>query len=443
VALLTRVATLLVLAGGTACNPGAFEDYRDEAPVVAFEGDGEPPAGAIVAGFVGQLDGRDVSRLAISGGPNTSFRSHVAWDGSTLVLGPDPVLSACPVVGSCPAGHGAAIAGLARWRADTPSEQQLCLIATAPATGAVMVRCETNAAMTEQLAGDSGIELGASIAALDDGDPAGAAILGAPFADGGRGTLYLVPQGLAPRELPVAVDLPASAHLGTTIAVAPHPDGTLLAASAPGTEGMATLVVAMITVDAEARVQATVRGCIESSAGGFGGSLAARDLDGDALPELIVGSAAAAEGRLDGVAIYDGRGLPAAGGMGCPSWTEEPAMVGCPADPMVSCAGAAFGAAIAVGDVDADGTPDLIVGAPSARVGDHDRAGAVFVLAGGWAGWAATRTAALHPTTTHANDALGSSVSTVRAGDRDLPAAAAPGSARAMVFRCPLLVGCQ
>jgi hypothetical protein len=94
----------------------------------------------------------------------------------------------------------------------------------------------------------------------------------------------------------------------------------------------------------------------------FGYSLAATDLDGDLHSDLVIGAPGAGSTSMPGtVSIYSGA-----------NWLQINKLVGFEA-------GSRFGEAVAIaGDVDADGTCDIIVGAPHAA----GRAGRAHVFSG-------------------------------------------------------------
>ena len=165
-------------------------------------------------------------------------------------------------------------------------------------------------------------------------------------------------------------------------------DGRIFVAAATGdAEAGVPPRVHLFVEDAPASRGFTEVACVNRSGeSGFGGAMAAGDLNRDGDDELIVSAGAAAD-RAEAVYVYEIAALqPAA--PPCNSDAPDPAAIAVPGDgPLdVSCQpdkGCDFGAALAVGDIATDdGGPELIVGAPGARVDGKGGAGAVYVFRG-------------------------------------------------------------
>jgi hypothetical protein len=104
----------------------------------------------------------------------------------------------------------------------------------------------------------------------------------------------------------------------------------------------------------------------------FGWALAVGDLNGDGRADVLVGAENAKVGSLDQagqVFVYEGGA----------SFPGSPRVLQAP-EPQ---RGAAFGSALAVGDVTEDGYDDVFVGAPNENVGSVQNAGRVHLFLGG------------------------------------------------------------
>ena len=156
----------------------------------------------------------------------------------------------------------------------------------------------------------------------------------------------------------------------------------------------------------------------------------------DGVDELVVADAV-------NVTVFDGEGLSrltAAGSQDCslaalPADTVVAAF-GCGSSPDVTgCDDSAFGAALAVGDLDGDDDGEVIVGAPRLTVRGEADAGAVLVYdAEGESRHELTEVKFI--SSAQSGDLLGSALATPRLRDRNVVAAGAPGGGKVAIFYC-------
>jgi hypothetical protein len=190
--------------------------------------------------------------------------------------------------------------------------------------------------------------------------------------------------------------------------------------------------------------------CIEDSAAGFGSSLATEDADGDGLEDLILSSRPDVAGRYDAVAVISGARYDRPAGPAPSSCIGLAAMapadhllgvlrcldfeqrhVACGADPL-------FGASVAVGNVDGEGMPEIIVGAPGAAVEGKEEAGSalIFSLESRDGTGSFPPLSALRVADPKAMSSLGASAAVLNIDGRDEIVLGMPGSSRFYVFYC-------
>ncbi len=226
------------------------------------------------------------------------------------------------------------------------------------------------------LAGEPGEAFGAAVSVRDQ------LVVGAPRAGAGPslpsvGRIYVFPfatpsigSSIADATTVVTGDSAADG-LGTTVAACGDMDGDGVADALAGAPDALNLAGRVVRVPGgRGDVAAGSLPAWEGTAAGdlLGAALGCGDFDGDGLEDAVIGAPYA-----DGAA-GSGAGVVWVQGLNGPLFRLEG-----------SAENAYFGASVAVGDVDADGVDDLIVGAtgrPSASAASDDLTGAVFVYLG-------------------------------------------------------------
>ncbi|MDY0001754.1 MAG: FG-GAP-like repeat-containing protein [Polyangia bacterium] len=206
---------------------------------------------------------------------------------------------------------------------------------------------------TFEPSGDSVSWLGASLATGDlDGDGILDLVAGAPIRGQGAGAAYLL-------------------HGGIGNAVPPKPASNyILSVDSPSSLGQYQAILGL---------QATTA---ELPGDRFGYAVAAADLDGDGLSDLVVSAPGRSTAERDSFGeVYIFRGGDDLGSRLVGNLTELPRVT-----LQASRPGTRLGVSLATGDLDGDGVSDLIMGSDTSSVTadcGFDHCGGVFVLFGG------------------------------------------------------------
>jgi len=319
------------------CDPFAFDEYEDQAGVVVYETpDGYRGAafGSVIVGYEGTLNGQLVSRFAVSGGRNTAIRVLPVWSAGALSLGP-ATKELCESVDDCNESAGRSILGFGRF-----DGKEMCVVSPV-ANGDNDQECEGGEAPNVVPPTPPDAEFGTRAVAIAD-DLALAT---------GAGGIYRVRPGRS--ELLTGVTGDVNTRIAATLF------------------GPAALAVATVSGDNQ-----VLRFVVP-----IDGALAVTTCPADPSTELgdvVIGHL---EPTTTVVAWTSGTGVS----VELLSDTSDPCAssghtVVCTDRRGVACAGSGFGAALAMGDLDGDGSDELLVGAPMATVGESAGAGAVFVF---------------------------------------------------------------
>ena len=430
-----RAVMMPILAAlvSSACVPTDFEDRRAEAQTVTLVPPDDYPAanfGEVVVGYGGTLSGMTATRIAGSAGSTSPFSVFPLLIGDEVRLD-TAVMDGCDAETPCDRGSSASLVGVPSY-----GGRAMCLMTASPETGQLKIRCEDDSTRFETIPGPGGESFGESAAALLSPHAWGVAIWGASVASGGNGAVYRLGNMGPPSRLDLAEGMGIGRDLGRAVAIgAVDADTVLVAASATG-----RVILATSDIAPDLSITTRSRGCVDGSGSGFGQVLAIGDFDLDGAPDVAIASGSGA-GRSDLIQILAGSSMPAEGsceGAWIPAITLE-----CPsvaAAEGIDCVD--FGAALAAGDVNADGIDDLIVGAPGADVDGVGGAGAVFVFAGDRVIADVGRdVAALRHSRPETGAGLGRAVAAVpgqtsEGTTRYEVAAGAPGASRIYVFLC-------
>lgn len=422
----------LSFMGLFACSWQRFDDVTENAPVVQLKKPDKLGSGFGVTLATATLDDRVF--LLSTGTPGRS-------PGAVYELGTgqDPVVDTVDSA-HCDNQHTSCVlsrqpAGLGRARGPS-EEKELCFalgLGSVTGNDGIVVRCSDKSEHVLQV--PSGI-LEAGFEPFLEDQPVEPIVLGAdreplPFllaalADERRAWFY-PPERLVPIELSLPGTAPPS--FGSTLAVLFETDETRLFAVGAPEEGQVWLFRAD-----ESSVQPI--GCL-GPLPGFGRVLAAgRVTAGDEVDDLVVSDDT-------NVTVFDGSAL---------SVLEETESTDCSLGGLVEgavitsfgcgssgatrgCETAEFGAALAVGDLDADGDGEVLVGAPGMIARDKTDAGAVLVFdAEGSRPFQYTEIKFL--SSADDGDRLGGSLAAANLGDRHLLVAGAPGNGKTVLFYC-------
>ncbi|MEO6603525.1 MAG: FG-GAP repeat protein [Polyangiaceae bacterium] len=173
---------------------------------------------------------------------------------------------------------------------------------------------------------------------------------------------------------------------------------------------------------------------------GLGRALAAGNVNKDDVNDLVISDDTNVN-VIDGQALA---ALPETDSTEC-SFSSLPSgallgSFGCGSSSSTSnCEGSAFGAAVAIGDLDNDGDGEVIVGAPQMTVRGKSSAGAVLVYDVETPADAAL-VEVKFLSSAESNDNLGAVLATPHIKGRDLIVAGAPGNGKAALFYCSSLL---
>jgi FG-GAP repeat protein len=345
------LALSLALAG---CWPPSFFDYEDDAPVHVIEKPSSFPVGSFGSTLLAieeSTDGRQ-ERLLVGSGAESPIYSFALSDGDTVLPSDFETARLCdPDTREGDAVCTGKFVGSALGRVETWGPGQIC--AAIGGTGdALVVACEEGISSRE-FEGAVNSQFGVSVAGI----PGEERVLVGTAAEGAFMVARADPEGADPTPVDVGDCAPPTDHFGQAVAAAQTywaigSGGSQIVVVSPDGGGLAVLT----TPD------------------GGAGTLLVADLVGDNESDLVAGGGGE-------VRIWDGADLEAARdcddvipavSLSCKDVPER----------SVVCGGR-FGASLAVGDVNDDGHPDLLVGDPAARVSGEKTAGAAFVYAGG------------------------------------------------------------
>ena len=429
--------------GIAACNFTEFDTLGADTPVTAYV---TKAYGARVA-LVGDATG--IAVLFAGGVPGEGARFYSVGDGlaapataprnnaALCELSGDKLIAGTPCIGGTtlaavgslvyPAGRdhlGCAVVGYGRVTTDATNY------------GPVMV-CADGQTFTLSGAPGSKIDEGlkllnpttiaavrVSFAALPGSTGNNAHIVMGSEADGAAWYWPAANAGDSPRTVPAPTDAKA---------------GRFGAATAIGHAGAMPMV--LVAAPDNGRVHAYIAGtdgelsplaCLGGDKG-LGTALVVGDVDKDGMDDVV-----ATMGNA--IVLFLGKNRPTTPGTGdCPAaWPPEPTRLLCADFFGGGCDGAQFGASLAIGDLDGNGTMEVAVGAPGASYQGVPGAGAVFLFTPSVSPLVADVRGLSQPAT---GDAFGAAVSIAKVGTQDTLAVGARGKGAAYVTWCTRLPG--
>jgi hypothetical protein len=434
------------LAGGlahAACTFSTkFWEYRDNAPVRSVQ---KPP------GFTGrefgtlmapvpvrtagtELDpGFDGDYLAVAGSSPSEVillrfsKSDDLVDGELFARVPAPVPA-----DFFDSGFAASIAGAPLWQ-DGTHLRPGCTIVGVPGRSRIEIFDIGGTSHPHPIPSLAGAGSFVDAVVRDSGAPVDGFVVG-----GSSGAVF-VPASMATEGQPLEVTPPVT----PPAAISGVASGSVGAGHEPwlavGSDGR---VFVFLYSPAASRYE--LEECIESGDPGFGTVVAAGDADGDGVEDLIISSRADIAGRYDRVAVISGARFDG-NFTSSPSTCTDPGSMDMEPDLVVelSCTdvedrdvacgdGSMFGSAVAVGNLDADGPPEIIVGAPGAGVDGTPGAGAALVFQASSAG----PVSALRTSAAQEDQHLASSVAVLSIAGRDEVFVGMPTGEKVLLYYC-------
>lgn len=378
---MSRVTTWSAIVGAaatlvcSACSWSRFDDVSENAPVEVLE---RPDA--LRAGFghvVAVADDGEQVRALVGGVPLASRAAlfELGFDERPGVQAIDASLCASAGGGAC--FLATVPAGLRKVQL-RGEEQERCFavgLGREEATTGLLLRCGTVSfahpvpeavedAITEVFDGAADPP---ELFSASDRQEAPALLAACPQAGS---SWFYEPLDNVPREL--VPSRATSEHYGRAVATAAIPGGRLFAVGDPGNGEV--WIYRWLGAEPE------VLGCLAGGTGS-GRSLAAGRLDDDDAEDFVIA-------EDDGLWILRGAALAAVNAATddepCGTdWLPEGAELASAScddgDGTHVCDGSEFGAALAVADLDGDGTGEIVVGAPAMSAGGKQKTGALLV----------------------------------------------------------------